>query len=81
MNNTLFKLTQLDFSAIDLQLYLDIHPDDKKAIAEYNKTVGEAAKLRAEYEQKNGALTARASSDPNKFKWIDDPWDWEETYN
>jgi spore coat protein JB len=77
----LFKLTQLDFSAIDLHLYLDTHPDDKKAIAEYNKTVGEAAKLRAEYEQKHGVLTANAPSDPNKFNWIDEPWNWEEVYN
>jgi spore coat protein JB len=77
----LFKLTQLDFSAIDLSLYLDTHPDDKKAIAEYNKTVGEAAKLRAEYEQKNGSLTSKGASDPNKFNWVEEPWDWEEAYN
>jgi spore coat protein JB len=77
----LFKLTQLDFSAIDLHLYLDTHPDDKKAIAEYNRLVKEAADLRAEYEQKNGGLTSNAPSDPNGFNWITEPWDWEEAYN
>ncbi|MDR3263178.1 MAG: spore coat protein CotJB [Clostridiales bacterium] len=81
MNNTLYKLTQLDFYAVDLQLYLDTHPNDAKAIAEYNKTINDAQKLRSDYEQTNGPLTSKYLSPAEKFDWIDEPWTWEEQYN
>ncbi|MDR1905787.1 MAG: spore coat protein CotJB, partial [Clostridiales bacterium] len=61
--------------------YLDTHPTDTKAIAEYNAIINEAAKLRAEYEQKHGSLTASKASPTDRFTWIDEPWSWEETYN
>ena len=32
----LMKLMELDFMAVDLGLYLDTHPDNSEAIAEYN---------------------------------------------
>ncbi|MDR2046618.1 MAG: spore coat protein CotJB [Clostridiales bacterium] len=80
MNMTLYKLTQLDFCAVDLQLYLDTHPGDTKAIAEYNKILTEASALRSEYERKN-ALTAKNPSATDKFDWINEPWDWEAQYN
>ena len=34
--NLLKRLTMLDFMAVDMQLFLDTHPDDTNAIAKYN---------------------------------------------
>ncbi|MDR3293268.1 MAG: spore coat protein CotJB [Clostridiales bacterium] len=81
MDQTLLKLTQLDFCAADLQLYLDTHPDDAAALTEYNKLISDAANLRAEYEKAHGSLTSRHAFLNGKFSWIDEPWSWENGLN
>ena len=50
------RLTVLDFLAVDLQLYLDSHPDDENAITKYNSVVDEADGLREQYENLYGPL-------------------------
>ena len=44
------KLSQADFYAQDLKLYLDTHPDDKDAIAMFHKMSDRAAELRDEFQ-------------------------------
>ena len=74
----LMKLSELDFAALDLQLFLDTHPDNKKAIEQYNTAVDVAGKARAEYEKAFGPLTSfRVPSQPDKFTYIESPWPWE----
>lgn len=76
------RLTILDFLAVDLQLYLDTHPDDKKAIEKYNSVVAEADTIREQYENHIGPLFSfRSQSDCNDFSWIDNPWPWEKDFN
>ena len=41
----LTKLMELDFMAVDLGLFLDTHPENEEAIAEYNKIVKAADAL------------------------------------
>ena len=52
----LSQLTALDFMAVDLGLYLNTHPEDSAAIAEYNKIIKAADMLRAKYEENFGPL-------------------------
>ena len=74
----LMKLSEFDFAALDLQLFLDTHPADKKAIEQYNMTVDAAGKMRADFEKNFGPLTSfRLPSNPDKFTWIESPWPWE----
>ncbi len=40
----LSSLTQLDFMAVDLGLYLNTHPDDTEAIDAYNQVIVAAKK-------------------------------------
>ena len=54
--NLLKRLTMLDFMAVDMQLFLDTHPDDTNAIAKYNSIIREADNLRAQYEKSVGPL-------------------------
>lgn len=78
----LARLTALDFKAVDLQLYLDTHPNDCDAIMLYNKTIEEAEEVRCEYESKFGGLCSfRSPSNDNHFSWIDNPWNWETEFN
>lgn len=67
-----------EFTAIDLNLYLDTHPDDKKALADFYDTVRKLAELKAQYEKKYGPLTS-FSDVPSKYPWhwVDEPWPWE----
>lgn len=55
--NLLKRLTMLDFMAVDMQLFLDTHPDDTNAIAKYNSIIREADNLRAQYEKSVGPLS------------------------
>ncbi|MDR1939420.1 MAG: spore coat protein CotJB [Clostridiales bacterium] len=81
MNSQLLKLTQLDFYAIDLQLYIDTHPTDANALAEYNAVIGQADKLRAELAQKNQSTTAKTAFPEGSFAWVNEPWPWEANAN
>ncbi len=76
------RLTILDFLAVDLQLYLDIHYDDKEAIEKYNSVIKEADAIRAMLEKTNGPIFSfRSFSDSDDFTWIDNPWPWENEFN
>lgn len=78
----LSRLTALDFMALDMALFLDINPENKDAIAIYNEVLKEADKVRAIYEDKFGPLCSyRSASNSDMFKWIDNPWPWQECFN
>lgn len=81
-NQLLKRLTVLDFIAVDLQLYLDTHPDDKEAIDKYNSVIKEADMLRMKYEELIGPLYSfRSSNMGDTFKWIETPWPWQPSAN
>ncbi len=68
------QLSAVGFSAHDLQMYLDTHPNDTsaaKALEEYEREEG---RLREEYEQRFGPLTAGCEG--SRWAWIADPWPW-----
>ena len=76
------KLTILDFMAVDLHLYLDTHPYDMEALAEYHRVVEEASEVRYKYEKHCGPLCSyRSDSSKNCWNWIDDPWPWCNEFN
>lgn len=75
------RLTVLDFLAVDLQLYLDTHPQDQEAIKKYNSVVEEGDIIRAKYEEMYGPLYSFRSTSKDKFTWIDCPWPWSEEAN
>ena len=80
--NLLKRLTMLDFMAVDMQLFLDTHPDDTNAIAKYNSIIREADNLRAQYEKSVGPLFSLRSYSPTEnFQWVDNPWPWENKFN
>ena len=80
--NLLKRLTMLDFMAVDMQLFLDTHPDDTNAIAKYNSIIREADNLRAQYEKSVGPLFSFRSYSPTEnFLWVDNPWPWENKFN
>lgn len=73
----LTKLGELDFAIVDLRLFLDTHPRDRAAITEYNKLAKQAKRVKEEYENGFGPLTAAGMSKNDYFNWIDGSWPWE----
>ncbi len=71
------EIMACEFTLIDLNLYLDTHPYDQRAIYIFNNTVQKARMLRNTYERMYGPLTASASNNPAKWQWIESPWPWE----
>ena len=78
----MLKIQELSFACVDLNLYLDNHPEDKNAINTYNKLVTQFVQARCAYENKYGPLTNfgyAPSSYP--WQWVNQPWPWDLEYN
>lgn len=75
------KLTAMDFYTVDLQLYLNTHPNDKEALSKFNAVANEANKLRQEYEAMYGPLCSYRSVSKYPWQWIDNPWPWQTKFN
>ncbi|MEW6546260.1 MAG: spore coat protein CotJB [Bacillota bacterium] len=72
------RLVALEFTAIELQLYLDTHPDDQRALADFNATAQELASLKQLYESRFGPLLSYGFSlSPQAWRWIEEPWPWQ----
>ncbi|MDI3281449.1 MAG: spore coat protein CotJB [Bacillota bacterium] len=72
------RIQALEFTAIDLNLFLDTHPRERRALEDYNRVVRELAAAKREYEEAYGPLVnfGHAPS-PDGWRWIDEPWPWE----
>lgn len=77
----LTQIMSLEFTAVDLNLYLDTHPDDQRALMDYNGTVQELAILKDQYQRRYGPLTNYGYA-PSQYPWawVNDPWPWEVSF-
>lgn len=73
------KIQEIQFVAIELNLYLDTHPHDEEALAEYNETHMELHKLMEEYECEFGPLCnfGHAMGGEDCWLWLKGPWPWQ----
>lgn len=81
MNEQAELLTSIDalcFACIDLNLYLDLYPEDKSAIELFNRYRVQKKKYENDYESKYGPLFISSDS-LNTFPWAWDnsPWPWQ----
>lgn len=81
MNEQAKLLTNLDslgFAMIDLNLYLDVFPNDREKINLYNQYRKQKENLLKEYEGKYGPITTNSDS-LNTYPWAWDnmPWPWD----
>ena len=77
-DDMLTYIDSLCFALIDLNLYLDLYPNDSKIIELFNSYRMEKDEITKEYESKYGPLTLNSDS-LNKAPWAWDnmPWPWE----
>lgn len=81
MNEQAEMLTNIDaltFATIDLDLYLDVNPNDQRAIELFNQYRSQNQNLIKAYENKFGPLTLSSDALATcPWVWDDRPWPWE----
>lgn len=65
----------LTFAITDLALYLDTHPQDKRALCLHNEYCTRWHELQAKYQKMCGPLTIECPC--NSWRWLEEPWPWE----
>ena len=77
----LLDLSRVAFAAHELNLYLDLYPNDESMLALFNDYRREANALTKQYEEKYGPLNISSDSlDKSPFLWEKDSWPWEDRY-
>ena len=76
-NRAMREVQEESFAVYEAVLYLDGHPDDRRALRYYaeHKARREAAISR--YEKKYGPMTVCGVESTDRWTWVDDPWPWE----
>ncbi len=72
------ELQAIDFVLLELNLYLDTHPNDQQAIEQFNRTAVQRAQLAQQFESLFGPLRNFGQSlSPIPFRWNRGPWPWQ----
>lgn len=77
--NMLKEIMEICFCLTDINLYLDTHPNDERAVALHNTFSKKYKELINMYSMKYGPLT---NYDLSKYPWeyTNSPWPWEIEY-
>lgn len=72
----LFNVMCYTHAITDMNLYLDVHPEDRNALNYLKELINEEEKAKREYIMSYGPLNV-CDTKGDKFEWIDSPWPWE----
>lgn len=76
----LYELDSISFAAHELNLYLDMHPEDQSMVTLFNDYRRKLEELTKNYESMYGPLTVNSNEMENKtFSWVNTSWPWEGT--
>lgn len=70
-------VNEWSFLATELQLYLDTHPDDARALAALKNALSERQAAVSAFEQAHGALTADGLLSARRYNWVERPFPFE----
>lgn len=74
----LYEIDSISFAAHDLNLYLDIHPEDHSMVTLFNDYRKKVEELTKTYESMYGPLSVNSNEMEDKtFSWVNTPWPWE----
>lgn len=73
------RLQEMEFVAVELNLYLDTHPCDEEAINDYNCAVEVLRQMKKGYEAEFGPLFnfGWGGFSERPWQWAEGPWPWE----
>ena len=72
----LYELESISFAAHELNLYLDLHPNDTSMLMLFKDYEEKCKKLTSEYENKYGPLSVSEVNSTKEFTWVNN-WPWE----
>ena len=77
----LLELSRVAFAAHELNLYLDLYPNDERMLALFNDYRQESNSLLEQYESKYGPLNVSSDNmEKSPFAWENTSWPWEDRY-
>ncbi len=71
----LVGIGEYSFMMHDVNLYLDVHPNDSEALAKFTEYRNKVNDLITKYERKYGPLCIKNVNDNKSFNWIN-RWPW-----
>ena len=71
----LFNISEYAFMMHEMNLYLDVHPNDKEALDKFNEYRNKSNELITKYERKYGPLLVTNSDNNTSFNWVN-KWPW-----
>ena len=77
MQQLLCKIAEARFACVELRLYLDTHPDDEAAKADYLCYARNLNLMIERYEQQCGPLFNFGQSPTCAGSWVFDKWPWD----
>ena len=74
------RINAVSFAVDDVKLFLDTHPDDQNALSYFHKYTKMRNEALQEYATYYGPLTidTTVESCGDSWKWINEPWPWQE---
>lgn len=72
----MLKLYETDFALHDLNLYLDLHPNDQSIYEKFKKYVDQYNYYKSIFEKNYGQLDLESGNDA-KYRWNKFPWPWD----
>ena len=77
----LYNIQMYTFAMKDLNLYLDLNPDDREMLEEYQRYRKMKEELKSRYEKEYGPLCASDVTNTMTWTWIKNPWPWDKGGN
>lgn len=72
------EIRVVEFMTVELNLYLDTHPDDQRALREYNSYTQQLMALKDEFQRRYGPLSNFGTAlSQYPWAWLNEPWPWE----
>ena len=72
------SICEISFTCVDLNLYLDTHPEDCETVTCYNEYCDKLMELKKQYDECYGPLCNFGYSKSKcPWQWNKSPWPWE----
>ena len=72
----LYKIMEMDFAINDLNLYLDLHPENQNIYEMFKMYSEKCIEIKYMYAKKYGPLTLDQNYS-NSYEWMKNPWPWD----
>ena len=73
----LTAIDQVSFAMDELRLFLDTHPENGEALAEFVALRKKREALLEEYRMNFGPICAYSAGGRTGWNWVEGPWPWE----